>query len=164
MPIFQSIPAESVTNTYFEEHHWTTASSSTLENHVKFESQRFTIFDLFCLYYISVAGSFSFIYLRFFLSIFVLVLRKLTYKGKIIWRTSAGSKYNFKERNWMFRLRRKMWSSEFCRLKFSTYCVILTVTKTGCKISNSKPDLRLSNFRRVYLGNKQLIGSHKLTV
>ena len=56
------------------------------------------------------------------------------------------------------------YSCGICRLKFSTYWVMLTMKKTGNNIRNSKPDLRLHNFREVQLGNKQLSASNKLTV
>ena len=72
----------------------------------------------------------------------------------------------FEEHLWtnLNRLRRQIWSCGIWRLKFSTYWVILTMTKIGYNIRNSKFDLRLRNFRDVYLGNKQLSGSNKLTV
>ena len=44
------------------------------------------------------------------------------------------------------------------------YWVMLTMTKTGYNIRNSKCDLRLHSFREVWLGNKQLSGSNKLTL
>ena len=53
-------------NIYFEEHLWTTASGSRLENHVEIEPQRFTAFNLFSYIDICLAGSFTFFYFRFF--------------------------------------------------------------------------------------------------
>ena len=38
------------------------------------------------------------------------------------------------------------------------------MTKTSCNIRNRKSDLRLHNFREVYLGNKQISDSNKLAL
>ena len=103
---------------------------------------------LTCLVYIniSIATSFpSFIYdfvIHFCLGF---VKTKLT-KVKLHKELQPVLKYNFKERD---RQRRQIWSCEICRLKFSTYWVILKLTKTGYNIRNSKSDLRLHNFREV---------------
>ena len=84
--------------------------------------------------------------------------------GKLYGELRLVLKYNFKEREWIFRLHRQIWSCGICRLKFSTYWVKLTTAKTGYNIRKSKSELHLHSFREVYLGNKQLSGSNKLTV
>ena len=104
-----------------------------------------------CLVYIntSVASFFpSFIYDSFMHICFGFDQTKLT-NGKLYRALWPVLKYYIKERDWIFRLRRQIWSCGICRLKFSTYWVILTMTKTGYNIWKSKSDLRLHNFREV---------------
>ena len=109
---------------------------------------------LTCLVYIniSVASSFpSFIYdffMHFCFIHFCFNKTKLT-KGKLCRELRPVLKYNFKERDWIFRQRRQIWSCGICRLRFLTYWVILKMTKTGYNILNSKSNLRLHNFREV---------------
>ena len=113
---------------------------------------------LTCLIYINISedSSFSFFFYIFLIHIcFGFNETKLT-KGKLYGELRPVVKWNFKERDWIFRLRRQIWPCEICRLKFSTYCVILTMTKTSYNIRNNKSDLRLRNFREVYFGKKQL--------
>ena len=79
-------------NTYFEDL-WTTASGCRLDSHIEIESQRYAAFHLSFVYInMPVAGSFpSFIY-DFFTHICLGFDETKFTKGKIIWRTSAGSK------------------------------------------------------------------------
>ena len=85
---------------------------------------------LTCLVYINIsAASFfpSFIYGILIDICFGFEETKLT-KGKLCRELRPVLKYNFKKRDWIFRLRRQIWSCGICRLKFPTYWVILTMT------------------------------------
>ena len=138
-------------NTYFKDYPWTTASGCRIDNHVEIELQRRDLLSLTSLVHIniSVARIFPFNYLGFFIDICFRFEETNLTKGKVYRELLPVLKYNFKERDWIFRLRRQIWSCGICRLKFSTYWVILTMTKTGYNIRNSKYDLHLHNFREV---------------
>ena len=92
---------------------------------------------------ISVAISFCFFCLRFFIYICSGFDGVKFTKGKGFGKLWPVLKNNFKGRDWISRLHRQVWSSGIFRLKFCT------MKKTGYNIRNSKSDLRLHNFREV---------------
>ena len=123
------------TNTYLEEHLWTSVSGFTLENHVEIESQIFTA--LTCLVYINIpVDSSVFFFFHDFLYIFVLFLMKINFE-----RENYMENFGlFQNIVWILRLRQQIWSYGICRLKLSTYCVVLTTSKTDYNIRISKSD------------------------
>ena len=104
---------------------------------------------LSCLLYIKlyVGKSFFFRYLRFSFLFFCIYFgfdeTKLT-RGKLYGELGPVLKYNFKERGRTFRLRLQIWSIRICRLNFSTYWIMLAMTKTGYNIQSSKSWLALT--------------------
>ena len=75
--------------------------------------------------------------------------------GKLHGELRPVLKFNFKERDWIFRLHQQIWPCVICRLKLS---------KIGYNIPKSKFDFHLHNFRGILLSNKRLSSSNKLIV
>ena len=97
---------------------------------------------------VSVSSSFFFFYLRFLCKYLFGFETKLA-NGKLHEELWPVLKDNLKERDWISRLLRQVWSCGICRLKFCTYWAILTITKADYNIRNSNSDLCLHSFREV---------------
>ena len=116
------------------------------DSRTRYQLNRRYLLLLPCYVYIniSVASYFFFFYSRFFFVNICFGSETKLANGKLHEELRPVLKCN-----WIFSLPRQLWSCGICRLKFCTYRVILTMTKTGYNIRNSKSHLPLHNIKEV---------------